>query len=455
MRLRSLLAFLILLFVIQGARAYGQVVASWNGGTGNWSDPTNWSPAGVPGNSGGTTYSVTISAPGSDVTMDVLNDGILNLSLGAADSLGINAANHLTVGNSGDSGASVTYGVLNNYGTLTFEGSSLNNYGFLTNHGQMNDAYEPSWNYGTLINATGATVTDFYEAGFHNMSGAYLINSGTIYQDDGEMFNSGTVINNGRLVFPEYSGLYNYGTLLNTSEGTLDFSGGVGGTNFGSLINAGTITNTGSSASFGNTGNLTISNTGVFSTTIGYTQTAGSTLVNGTLTATGSAIVDIQGGTLGGNGTINGNVLMGGTMTPGGILVPGDSPGTLDIFGNYEQTGTGIFDELMGPFSQSLLNMSGDATLDPGATLEITLLYGFNPLGQSFDIMNYGALSGEFVNGSSFWDDNYLWDITYGPNEIDVTAVQAPEPRTFVLLALGLVGLLFMAQRLRSLRNRS
>jgi len=176
---------------------------------------------------------------------------------------------------------------------------------------------------------------------------------------------------------------------------------------------------------------VTISSSGLFTTSTNYTQKGGSTLVDGTLTATGSAIVDIQGGSLGGTGTINGNVLMAGTM------MPGDAPGTLTIFGNYEQTGSGMFDELIGP-SASFLNVNGNVFLDPGAFLEITLLNGFDPINQTFGIMDYSSLSGQFANGSSFWDDGYLWDITYGQNQINVTAVSTPEPGSLLLLFIGL-----------------
>jgi len=124
---------------------------------------------------------------------------------------------------------------------------------------------------------------------------------------------------------------------------------------------------------------VTISSSGLFTRSTKYTQTASTTLVNGTLTATGSAIVNIQGGTLGGTGTINGNVLMAGTM------MPGDAPGTLAIFGNYEQAGSGMFDELMSP-SASFLNVNGNVLLDPDAFLEITLIGGFDPLGQTFTL---------------------------------------------------------------------
>jgi hypothetical protein len=165
--------------------------------------------------------------------------------------------------------------------------------------------------------------------------------------------------------------------------------------------------------------------------------------VDGALTATGNAIVNIHGGMLTGSGTINGNVLMGGTITAGD---PG-IPGMLTINGNYEQTDDAMLDELIGPVSQSLLNINGDATLDHGALLDITLLDGFDPLGQTFDIMDFNSLTGRFMGGSSFWDDGYRWDVNYGPNQIDLTAVQALEPGTFALLSIGLIGLLIYSCR--------
>ena len=128
----------------------------------------------------------------------------------------------------------------------------------------------------------------------------------------------------------------------------------------------------------------------VFITSTNYTQAAGSTVVNGALAATGGAIVNIQSGTLGGTGTINGSVMMAGT------LKPGDAPGTLTIFGNYEQTSTGTSDELLSPSSHSLLDVNGKAVLEHGTGLEIALLNGFNPIDQTFDIMNYSSLSGVF-----------------------------------------------------------
>jgi hypothetical protein len=61
--------------------------------------------------------------------------------------------------------------------------------------------------------------------------------------------------------------------------------------------------------------------------------------------------------------------------------------------------------------------------------------------------MDFALLNGQFANGSSFWDDGCLWDITYRQHEVDVTAVQAPEPSSLLLLFIGMAALAFYAHR--------
>jgi hypothetical protein len=185
-------------------------------------------------------------------------------------------------------------------------------------------------------------------------------------------------------------------------------------------------------------GTTTIENGGLL-TAKTFTATGGTVTVNGILDPT--AVEIDSGATLQGTGAIIGNVAMGGTIMPG---APG-TPGTLTVFGNYEQIGNGTFDELIGANSASFLNVNGDAALDFDSLLNITLLNGYDPLGQTFGIMGYRSLVGQFSNGSSFLDDGFVWDISYGKNEIYVTAVGTPEPSSLLLLFLGLFALAFCA----------
>jgi hypothetical protein len=215
------------------------------------------------------------------------------------------------------------------------------------------------------------------------------------------------------------------GSFLNIGGGNTDVSG---------VLIANSYTQSGGVAT------TTIESGGLISAKT-LSATSGTVTVNGILDPT--AVEIGSGAALQGTGLIIGSVAMGGTITPG---APG-TPGTLTIVGNYEQIGDGLLEELIGPSSHSLLDVSGDVALDSGSRLDIMLLNGYDPLGQTFDIIDYNSLVGQFSNGSSFFEDGFLWDISYGQNQIDVTAVSAPEPSSLLLLLIGLAALTFYAHR--------
>jgi hypothetical protein len=128
---------------------------------------------------------------------------------------------------------------------------------------------------------------------------------------------------------------------------------------------------------------------------------------------------------------------MGGTTLPGAS----GTPGVLAIAGNYQQASSGVMDELIGAGAHGVLDVKGAAGLGSGA-LSITLLGGFDPVGDKFDILNYESFSGTFSNGTSFVADGYDWTLNYGKNDVVLAAVaETPEPSTPVLLFFG--GLLF------------
>ena len=385
-------------------------------------------------------------------------------------------------------------GYFANSGTISLDATYLINGGTFNNSGtiSVNTAYDPSSfaNSGTFNNSGTINLGLFFNNSVFSNSGT-LNNKGTINLGDSSscgafclisVSNSGTLNNKGTLNITtsasDSTGLFglftNSGTINNSRSGTLsnaltstinntgtiNNTSGANFNNFGTLTNNGIFNNTSgahlmdagtinNSGIFANSGTVTISSTGLFTTSTNYTQTAGRTVVNGTLTANSGAIVDIQGGALSGTGTIDGDVLMKAIMSPASSGVPG----TLTINGNYEQTSTGVFDEIIkGSSSNGLLDVTGVLALDPGSSLEITLQGGFNPVGDSFTILDYGSLADVFSNGTTFFADGFQWTLSYGPNDAVLTAVSTPEPNTMPLIAISFLALLgFAAKRAAAL----
>jgi hypothetical protein len=355
-----------------------------------------------------------------------------------------------------------------NSGTIAGDSLGLLNQGTFNNKGTitLTSGFDPSnvFNTGTFNNTGTISLSLIFNSSSFSNTGT-LNNKGTINFEDScpggctnSVSNSGTINNRGTLNITRSSdggGLFtNSGVINNSSGGTI--SNGPTSTldNTGTFMDAGTFSNTGT---FSNSGAVKISSTGLFTTSTDYAQTAGRTIVNGTLTATGGAIVDIEGGKLGGTGMINGDVLMKGTMSPGS----GGVPGTFTVTGNYEQVSGGAFDEIIkGGSSNGLLDVTGALALDPGSLLAITLQAGFDPVGDSFTILDYGSLSGEFLNGSSFVADGFNWTLTYSPNDAILTAVSAdpvntPEPGALALIVFGFLPLFGYAATRRTVGRDS
>jgi hypothetical protein len=377
------------------------------------------------------------------------NSGRITVDAGALVNQGtFNNKGTVNVTSQEDPGSFRNTGTFNNSGTMNlsffFNSSDFSNSGTLNNKGTINLGDScfgicSLTNSGTLNNRGTLNITA--SPGFAGiLPNSSLTNSGTLNNAGGTLFNSlaSTIDNTGTINNTSGGHFNNLGTL--TNEGIFN------NTPDAHLMDAGTFNNTGI---FSNSGAVTISNTGLFTTSSDYTQTGGRTIVNGTLTATGGAIVDIEGGKLGGTGTINGDALMKGMMSPGSSGVPG----TFTINGNYEQTSTGVFDEIIkGASSNGLLDVTGVLALDPGSQLEITLRGGFDPVGDSFTILDYGALAGEFSNGASFFADGFNWTLTYGPNDAVLTAVSTdpvstPEPGTISSIAIGFLAMLGFARK--------
>jgi hypothetical protein len=297
MRLSRIAALLLFFLGFQSIRTYGQVVATWTDGSGNWSNAANWSsnPV-VPNNGGGTTYSVTINTSNSVVSMDVPNATVNNLTIGALYPAGPNTLN-INVGNSLSlvSGTSTNWGTLNSSGSLNISGT-FNDFGNLnnlsgavfSNTGSV-DLNSDTYNYGLITNATGGNMSLhaswLYNYGTLSNSGQFTID-GTI-GNYGTFANYGTVpISNGANVTLNYGTLTNYGT-FNDSGGIVTYAGGTL-TNYGVIVsqqsqiggldNSGTLSNVGTIANSGNNyvineKNGTLFKTGTLNNTLSSSRT--------------------------------------------------------------------------------------------------------------------------------------------------------------------------------------
>jgi hypothetical protein len=122
------------------------------------------------------------------------------------------------------------------------------------------------------------------------------------------------------------------------------------------------------------------------------------------------------GGLLKGNATA---ASAGRRLHNDGVVAPGDSVGALFIGGNYTQTAAGTLQiELAGTTPRTKydqLLVTGSAAL--AGTLQVSLINGFTAsAGMSFDILNWGSLSGTFstvqlpaLAGSLGWDTSQFY----------------------------------------------
>jgi len=164
----------------------------------------------------------------------------------------------------------------------------------------------------------------------------------------------------------------------------------------------------------------------------------GTISINNVLNSGGGTVECLQG-TCSGSGRIGGNL-----DNSGGTVSPGNSPGVMEVAGDFTQHEDGtLLIELAGTASgteHDLLSVGGTAHLE--GRLEVSLLEGFRPEdGDSFDILNFRVLSGEFddislpkLAAGLVWDTSSL----HGDGSLAVV----PEPSPLLLLAMASVVLI-------------
>jgi len=390
--------FLVLAWYVAPLRA--QTTSTWDGGTGNWSNAASWTPTTVPNNGGAANYDVVIGAPGSVVSMDVLNSSVNNLKLGTGnwldivngDSLSLvsgtsvnkgkidNAGTFSTAGTlvnrSGgeimnEPGANFTNnGTLKNYGSVGSEGLMTNN-GTLINRGDLGSTGELT-NSGTINNKGTMSAWNFGNSGILN-------NSGTVGFTFSSFGNSGTINNRGSISLTDGIDFGNTGTINNLKDGVFTDANSFGGTNYGKIVNRGTFNVTFGSGLDNATG-ATLRNSGTLSLSSGHLYN------EGLLRNSGSVSVDASS-------TLFNNA--GGTIRDSGSIT---NDGRFSNAGDVKITKTGTFTtstDYLQTAGRTIVN--GTLTANSGAMVNI----------QSGLLSGKGTINGNVMMGGSIMPGSF------------------------------------------------
>ena len=260
-----------------------------------------------------------------------------------------------------------------------------------------------------------------------------------------------------------YEGLHFAPTSGSQTLGTINTAAGTTGDKSGVFLEGTTTGNSVAEITYilGHYGSLVKRGTGTWTVgnvTLGTVRIGDGTLVvNGTITTKyqGFKFAD-PGGTLAGNVTINSNYssipLLGGCS-----IAPGTSIGTITIAGNDElvwdsdDTTAGMVFDLSDTDSTSdLLDVSGAFTKGTGTDFLFDFIGGKG--GETYTLVNFGSTDfslGDFAVGSGMEGT-----FAFGQSNLQYTTAAGgaviPEPSTFLIWGLGLLGLLLYARRRRS-----
>jgi hypothetical protein len=356
-----LLAIVLTLSLVGAISVAASITDTWDGTTGDWSDAAHWIPT-PPGspvvpNNTATTFDVVVN--GGTVTQDFVSGVIIN-------------------------NLNITNGQIANNGAITANGpNSMWTGGTLSGSGTTAVPVDSTLNVNLSISATLAGQT-LESAGTINFS---QVTSGPTWR-----LINGTINNLAGGKF----------TASATSPNADDYLSNISGTN--TFNNAGTFYKTGGntlymSIPFNNAGYVGVQGGGTLHIDGAFTQTTAQSLIflNGGTIIVQSGNFVIQAGTIEGVGTIAANVTTSGVVS----LVQPD--GALMVNGSlFLQSGAQSVFALGGTTpGQDYEQLQVRDGLDLNGTLVVQLASSggqlFSPhAGDSFDLLDWGRLTGEF-----------------------------------------------------------
>ena len=345
---------------------------SWTGGGGdnNWDDPLNWNTGTLPGSAD----DVMITVPANVVHSAAVADSILSLTSTQPLTLsGGSLAIAATSSTSGpllvDGGSLAGTGDITVSGLLTLTAGTISGSGTITASGGIvinptGAAFELDGR--TLTNPTGQTATwTGSGSDIQASNGAVFNNFGTFLAQNQGSFAQGTGARSsfadpGSFTKSTESGELTFsGVAFNATGGTLDVQ-------TGTLGLAGGGTETGASFSIATGATLDFAGTTAFSLDSGTSFSGG-----GNLTKDGPTTLTVQGDSpsLTGPTTVNSGVLLVNGSQPLSMvsLASGSGLSGAGTVGAVTATGATVSPG-GGP---GILNVEGDATLDPSSTFAV------------------------------------------------------------------------------------
>jgi len=175
----------------------------------------------------------------------------------------------------------------------------------------------------------------------------------------------------------------------------------------------------------------------------GFTRINGGTLaVNGSIG--GNNVLVNNGGTLAGTGVLASDIV----ATAGSLVTPGNSTGTLTAANAFFRDGSSLVMELASTSDFDQLFVSGVMDVELGATLELTLLNGFDPtIGSEFQILQFNSFTGEFGTIIAPELTEGRWDFSLLATDGIARISAVPEPSTLAVMLFSLT--LLSVQRRR------
>jgi hypothetical protein len=123
----------------------------------------------------------------------------------------------------------------------------------------------------------------------------------------------------------------------------------------------------------------------------------------------------------------------------GGVISPGNSPGVTHVLGDLTMNSGSILLEIAGSTESLYDQLLVDGTLTAGGTLDVALL-GYNPIeGDSFDLLDFGSLTGSFDVLLPVLDAGLVWDVSSFGTDGVLNVIAVPEPSSLVIACVLVV----------------